>query len=359
MAQSVLQTLLGLPAFLFAVWLMYWSLPLGSLFFYLKVWKLAGPRNDVYQWCNFLVHAFCIRVRKYGKNEVYRDGPCMFLSNHRSWADFFVDAYLTEGRGQLMSRMAVAAVFPMFMLPVSLVRGCIVFKRGSIADKQGFNAWIDKCVADSPQPGICLFPEGHRSRLPHSLPLKRGMLHYAYSRKMPVQVVMSAHKEEALDEKRYHFRFGSTCVTGFSTVIHTSSFDSFDAFFTHLQGEWDKLWGEVFSADAAALPYLQPQVEGFPMPASLRASQLLLAIAEGLLLQWLMQQTWRGWTSVVRGLCGLAGVTGTLQQVLMAAPLLWLVVSVVCCWDSTLPRPVLAPDGSTCRANGSSRQKAA
>lgn len=164
MAQSVFQTLLGLPAFLFAVWVMYWSLPLGSLFLYLKVWKIAGRRNDVYQWwvlllgdlahgshdtdlaaclacrCNFLVHAFCIRVRKYGKNEVYRDGPCMFLvssssqrlgmplqqavggshlclvcpncgcdslqSNHRSWADFFIDAYLTEGRGQLMSRWA-------------------------------------------------------------------------------------------------------------------------------------------------------------------------------------------------------------------------------------------------------------
>lgn len=65
------------------------------------------------------------------------------------------------------------------------------------------------------------------------------------------QVVMSAHKEGALDEKRYHFRFGSTCVTGFSQVIHTSSFDSFDAFFAHLQEEWDKLWGQVFSADAA------------------------------------------------------------------------------------------------------------
>lgn len=31
---------------------------------------------------------------------------------------------------------------------------------------------------------------GHRSRLPKSLPLKRGMLHYAYSRKLPVQVTM-------------------------------------------------------------------------------------------------------------------------------------------------------------------------
>lgn len=74
----------------------------------------------------------------------------------------------------------------------------------------------------------------------------------------------------------------------------------------------------------AALPYLQPQVEGFPMPARLRTSQLLLAITEGLLLQWLMQQTWRGWTSAVRGLCSLAGVSGTLQQVqaglLMGSP---------------------------------------
>lgn len=34
----------------------------------------------------------------------------------------------------------------------------------------------------------CVVCAGHRSRLPHSLPLKRGMLHYAYSRKMPVQV---------------------------------------------------------------------------------------------------------------------------------------------------------------------------
>lgn len=43
-------TLLKLPAFLFSVWVMYWSLPLGSLFMYIKVWKLWGPRNDVYQW---------------------------------------------------------------------------------------------------------------------------------------------------------------------------------------------------------------------------------------------------------------------------------------------------------------------
>jgi hypothetical protein len=62
---------------------------------------------------------------------------------------------------------------------------------------------------------------------------------------------MTAHKEQALDEKRLHVRFGATCVTGFSQVIHTSGFDSFDSFFAHLQDTWDKLWLEVFSANPA------------------------------------------------------------------------------------------------------------
>lgn len=68
-----------------------------------------------------------------------------------------------------------------------------------------------------------------------------------------LQIVMSAHKEQALDEKRYHFRFGATCVTGFSEAIHTSSYDNFEDFFVDLQTAWDKLWLQVFSADPAGV----------------------------------------------------------------------------------------------------------
>jgi hypothetical protein len=56
------------------------------------------------------------------------------------------------------------------------------------APRQGFNAWIDQKLAASPQAGLMIYPEGHRSTRPRSLTLKRGMLHYAYSRKMPIQV---------------------------------------------------------------------------------------------------------------------------------------------------------------------------
>lgn len=338
---------LKLPAFLLAVYVMYWSLPLSNLLLFIKAWKLIGDRNDIFRWCQFLVRAFGIKVRKCGKQELYRGGACMYLGNHRSWADFFVDAYLTEGRGQMMSRMAVGVVFPMFMLPVTMVRGCICFRRDRVKDKEKFNSWIDACVEASPAPGICMFPEGHRSRLPHSLPLKRGMLNYAYSRKMPVQIVMSAHKELALDEKSYHVRFGSTCVTGYGPLMRTADYASFDEFYAALQAQWQALWVEVFSADPAALPELDIRAPaGFPYPMQLRLSQLFWTLLEAGLMAWGLAWSARAWCSIAARLAGMLHLGAAGLQVLQYLPLVWLVVSVVYCYDSTLPQPMLAADGT-------------
>ena len=61
-----------------------------------------------------------------------------------------------------------------------------------------------------------MYPEGHRSTLGESLPLKRGMLHYAYSRKLPVQVVIGANKEAIISEKHCTARLNQTAVVGYS-----------------------------------------------------------------------------------------------------------------------------------------------
>jgi len=43
------------------------------------------------------------RVLKVGSTDLYR-GKCVYLFNHRSWGDFIVDQYATEGRSLFMSR---------------------------------------------------------------------------------------------------------------------------------------------------------------------------------------------------------------------------------------------------------------
>jgi hypothetical protein len=66
-------------------------------------------------------------------------------------------------------RMAVAYVFPMFMIPVCFIRGCIVFKRGAIKDKvvgaaviyvHNKQTWLMFCLAYS----NCIFDNGYVRR---------------------------------------------------------------------------------------------------------------------------------------------------------------------------------------------------
>jgi len=56
--------------------------------------------------------------------------------------------------------LMVLYAFPIFMLPVMCLRGCIVFKRDGVKDKEAFNRWIDGKLAASPQAGLMIYPEG-------------------------------------------------------------------------------------------------------------------------------------------------------------------------------------------------------
>lgn len=184
-----------------------------------------------------------------GTFEMFTRGIFSLQCNHRSWADFMVDQYVTEGRTLFMSRWAVAYVFPLFMIPMWFVRAVLIFRRGSISNKKKFNQWIDREWAKSTQTALGVYPEGHRSTTGKSLPLKRGMLHYAYDRQIPVQIVIGGNKEAILSEKEFVVGFGQTVTVGYSDVIYPEKFDNFEDFMTSVQGTWDKEWAEVFTAD--------------------------------------------------------------------------------------------------------------
>lgn len=59
---------------------------------------------------------------------------------------------------------------------------------------------------------------GHRSAKGESLPLKRGMLHYAHSRGIPVQVVMTAGKEHVVNEAVPHAGYNQPVITSYGKV---------------------------------------------------------------------------------------------------------------------------------------------
>lgn len=243
-------------------------------------------------------------ILRVGNRELYREKPAMYLCNHRSWADFMIDHCVTEGRSLFMVRLAVLATFPIVMIPMWLMGNCIMFKRGKIDDKEAFNAWIDEKLAGSTQSAIGVFPEGHRSVKAESLPLKRGMIKYGYSRGHPVQCIITANKEAILTEKLCIARLRQTVAVGYSELVWPKDYPDFESFMAAVQKTWDDEWDEVFGADfenLEVLPEVEPQ---FDYPLKKRILMLLLTIFVLLLGAWSAVVTFKG----VRTMMGWLGL---------------------------------------------------
>ncbi|KAL3151188.1 hypothetical protein ABBQ38_013042 [Trebouxia sp. C0009 RCD-2024] len=59
---------------------------------------------------------------------------------------------------------------------------------------------------------------------------------------------MSANKESVISEKAMRVGFGQTIVVGYSDLIHSSQFPTFDDFASTVQKEWDQEWQRVYSS---------------------------------------------------------------------------------------------------------------
>ncbi len=230
-----------------------------------------------------------------------------------------------------MSRWAVAYVFPFFMIPMWFTRLVLLFKRGSIADKVAFNAWIDREWDRSTQTALGVYPEGHRSTTGKSLPLKRGMLHYAFDRKIPVQVVIGGNKESILSEKKMVVGFGRTVRVGYSEVVFPDKYSDFEAFMADVQSTWDAEWREVMLADNSALEELEEPVPYRDVDPANFFKLLFICPLEAAAFVQLMK-----WC-VFRSVGGIQRVCGTWDSTVLGLLGCWIVASFVYAakWDDS------------------------
>lgn len=326
---GLISKLLALPYFVFSVGIFYWSTAIAGLLYRFKWAQLQGPRKDTHEWSAFMVSVFRVNIYQLGNETLYKKGRCVYLCNHRSWADFFLDIYLTEGYAAPMSRALVFFAFPFFMVSVVILKGIILFKRGTVVDKQKFNKWLDERLDSSVIPGLLVYPEGHRSTKRASLPLKRGMMYYAHSRGLPVQIVMTRSKEDVLSEKRMRAGYGATLVTSYSSVIQSIDYASnFEAFSAEIQKTWDAKWAEVYASPSIGLPPLrQTDIPRFDYPMSMRLQHaaytafsglfflalILFTLAKVVALLAMLPFTIRAWTLLLLFLSGASSFVSSIN----------------------------------------------
>eukprot|EP00930_Biecheleria_cincta_P024983 TRINITY_DN17834_c0_g1_i1.p1 TRINITY_DN17834_c0_g1~~TRINITY_DN17834_c0_g1_i1.p1 ORF type:complete len:351 (-),score=39.19 TRINITY_DN17834_c0_g1_i1:145-1197(-) len=221
-------------------------------------------------------------------------GPVIFLANHRSWGDFWVDAALL-GAPSFVARWLVAAAVP-FTAAWGHFGGWLWFFKRDQKHAAGTTQWmqhfLQSCHQYFPSKGVVMYPEGTRSLLSTSLPLKKGGLAAAFNLGWPVQAIITSNKEHVMAERALSVGFGTRCVTSVSVPLFPRQFTCQDAFLKAVMALWQETWDDAYKSvsiprDRALLPGAVSSFAGFSLrgPPRLQVLRILLGLLGLLLLR--------------------------------------------------------------------------
>lgn len=169
----------------------------------------------------------------------------MYLCNHRSWGDFFIDQALCNG-GAYLSRLLVIPACPMSSLYAFLAHSTWFFNRKSGIDRDALGKYIQTQWLSRASKGVVVYPEGTRNLTMEPLKLKTGVLKMAFDYKRTVQVVITTNKEVMAAAKNMSFQRGVRCVSSISPELNPDDFDTFEDFVAAVRKQFVESWHDAY-----------------------------------------------------------------------------------------------------------------
>jgi len=242
------------------IFAMIYVFALSSTYYVVKGF-LTGTKNAIQdRWALHCCNFFGVRFRTApGSAPLQKNTRTMYLVNHRSWSDFFIHDELTDHCGSFLARLGVAIVFPVCYIMSFSMQTVWFFRRDALsrtatkeqrdAHRAKFYAWIDNQFKIAHRPGLIVYPEGHRMfDSPKPGKLKNGMINYAYSRSVPVQIIMSFGNENVINEKRISSKYHDNEIVTFNDKpINPKDFKSETEFFEAVNKRFDEVFLSVYN----------------------------------------------------------------------------------------------------------------
>ncbi len=172
-------------------------------------------------WVDNVIDLFDLTVNISGRENVPKDGPCVFISNHEGYGDIVVLFKALEGRQiGFIAKDALEKV-PYFGNWIRAIRGVFI-KRGNTREAlKSIQAGVDTLKDGF---SLVIFPEGTRSRGPRMGEFKAGSFKLATKAKVPI-VPITINGSYDLFETRSIITGGAVIDVVIHPAIDTASLD--------------------------------------------------------------------------------------------------------------------------------------
>jgi 1-acyl-sn-glycerol-3-phosphate acyltransferase len=181
-------------------------------------------------------------TEKYNSHNIIKK-KCIYLCNHRSWADFWTDFDIVGG-ACFISRNIMKKILPITALVAKKSGDTIFFNRGNTDSKYEL---YKKILEKIKKRNVLIYPEGTRHTSNKSKPLKMGIIKLAYENNIPLQIIITSNKEKIFSQKNLTYNKNIHCKYYASEKISPSEYSSLSEFIESVQEIWNESWNEIYN----------------------------------------------------------------------------------------------------------------
>ena len=206
----------------------------------------------------------CIRCTKCSMYKVSKRGliidkNIMYMTNHVSVADFFIDPYILHYTSKYIALNKMAFILPVLGILSYLTSFTIVIKQGNSKEKvlENFKK-IEELRKKDDVRNVSLYPEGMRR--PHrdavSATLKKGFIYHSFENNLPIQIVHTTNKDYVVDDAKFMLHKNTKLFTYYGPKIDPQKLRTKfekknkrpytkDDYYNDVYKCWSKIWSKM------------------------------------------------------------------------------------------------------------------
>jgi len=198
-------------------------------------------------------------LHKVSKREVMIDKNIMYLSNHLTSGDFYLDPYIVNYNGKFISLNKIKLLLPVVSLLASQINSTIFIN--NMKDKNEIIKTMNNIEAirkADTKRNILVYPEGLRR--PHrpnpSTILKKGFIYHSFEHNLPLQIIHTTNKDYIIDDEKFTYNEGIHTFTYYGPKICPQKLKAQyekkykkeytkDDYYEDVYKQWCKIWKKM------------------------------------------------------------------------------------------------------------------
>ncbi len=223
---------------------------IGYIFPILGIFGLHSKtkKDIIFQIIRYARYLFSFKIYRISKQKVEHHKDLIYLCNHRSFSDMFIDQILTEYCGKTIARYMVLILFPFSYILSKIADNGYFINRGNIGQIDEFFKKVEINRKLDKYNNLIVYPEGtRRPRQNESSILKKGFIYHSYNYNLPIQIIITKNKEEIIEEKKFKAKRNAILFVYYSPIIFPD-YKKFtrEEYYEYIQNIWDCSWKKVY-----------------------------------------------------------------------------------------------------------------